>query len=191
MNGRPGATWAAGGKPGREFRPNFRRNYPFAFSRRQSTFGAPVRARGREATGLAGLRAHSLEQQWMSHDRSRTLFDQRSAGAARGHLAKFYLRASALGQPSERGPGLPAVHCRDSNCGAHRKLDDEGEPIQGLCPVAHVGSEDPTLLFVARRRQQIPSGQAAWEHGTRSCPPSKEAVDWVPMAHVTTLRNSR
>ena len=151
----------------------------------------PCARGGREATGRGRLRAHSPEQQWMSHDRSRTLFDQRSAGAARRHLAKFDLRASALGKSSERGPGLPAVHCRDGDRGAHRQIDDEGEPIQGLRPLAYVGPEDPALLFVACGRQPIPSGQAAWYCRARSCALSEEAVDLDPLSAVTALRNSR
>ena len=76
----------------------------------------------RKAMGLAGLRARSPEQQWMSHDRSRTLFDQRSAGTARRHLAELDLRAPAFGKPPERGLGLSAVHCRDGDRGVKWSL---------------------------------------------------------------------
>ena len=112
----------------------------------------PCALGNREAIGLPGQRVRSSKQLWTNHDRSRTLFDQRGTGAAGWHLAKFDLRASTVGQPSERGPGLPAVHRRDGDRRTHRKVDDEGQPLQGLRTLAHFGPDVSALLSVAHSR---------------------------------------
>lgn len=137
---------------------------------------------------ITGRGRASLNSDGWIHDRSRTLFDQRSAGAAGRHLAKFDLRASALGESSERGPGLPAVHSRFGDHDAHRKIDDEGEPVQGLRPVTDVGAEVLAFLSVARRWQQISEREAHCDRRARSCALSEEAVDRLPLAAVTDCR---